>query len=170
MSIKDGPSVQYHRHHHRLSWSVLLNFSSMTIAKGTKRQTLAILQRFSRHFQDFVQVEPNLYVVVIFAKEVQTPSNLCHFIFVIHCLSSKNTGDVVRNMWSGKRERLWCLFTICIQSSFDTVPCSSFSKTTKRHSREIPFLASFATQTHEMVPSYQIVLTITNSLRVRAVV
>lgn len=67
-------------------------------------------------------------------------------------------------------ERLGCLFTICIQSSFDTVPCLSFSETTKRQSPEIPFLASSATQTHEMVPSYQISLTITDSLGVRAVV
>lgn len=43
-------------------------------------------------------------------------------------------------------ERLGCLFTICAQSSLDTVPCSAFSKTTKRHLQEIPFLDSLATQ------------------------
>lgn len=49
------------------------------------------------------------------------------------------------SLWGDNHERLGCLFTICIQSSSDTVPCSSFPKTTKRPLAEIPFLASLST-------------------------
>lgn len=70
----------------------------------------------------------------------------------------------------GNRERLGCLFTIRIQSSFVTVPRSSFSKTTEKTVAVDSISGLFATQTHNMVPSYQILLTITDSLQVKAVV
>lgn len=76
--------------------------------------------------------------------------------------------------WFGRggSERLGCLFTICIQSSFVTVPCSPFfpPKPQRRTLAGDSIFGLFAIQTGNMVPPYQIPLTITDSLRVKAVV
>lgn len=179
MSIRDGPSekprpsIQYHRHRDGHLGPVLLNLSSVTIVRGAKWQTLAILQHINPPQNK---------------KKITCLSWLNVIQLLYRCKRVKSRASpVISSWWDTKRavrtdetlhgtsswscrERLGCLFIICIQSSFDTVPHSSFSETTKRHSLEIPFLASFATQTHEMVPPYQILLTITDSLRVWAVV
>lgn len=185
MSIRDGPSekprpsIQYHRHHDGHPGAVLLNFSSVTIVRGTKWQTLSLLQHINsippappptKKNHRFVLVKRNPSVTVISPQKVKPRASpvISSWWYTKRAV---RTDEMLYGIssWSC-RERLGCLFIICIQSSFDTVPHSSFSETTKRHSLEIPFLASFATQTHEMVPPYQILLTITDSLRVWAVV
>jgi len=90
-------------------------------------------------FLEFVLVQPNPSVTVIFATQGQTESNSCHFIWAIQDLSSESRWNVVWNVFTqrprGNRKRVGCLFTICIQSSFVTVPCSSFFPKPQRDTR-----------------------------------
>lgn len=143
MSIRDGPSEEPIQGSYSISqespWTLkaLIKFQLLN-NKGTKWQTLAKIAKNT--FREFVLVEAYSKCYCVFAMRGQTKSKPCHFISAIHDPSSKEQmkccmETVFVERPRSDRERLGCLFTICIQSPFVTVPCSSFSETTERDTR-----------------------------------
>lgn len=170
MSGGDGPSeeqrpyIQYHRHHFGRPRPAWLNFSTITIAEGGKWQTLAILRTRSV-FQEFVWVKSD--PTGIFLRRVNPRACL---VTLSATPSEQRRREAAWNIFTERprrnRESLGCLFTLCIQSSFVTVP--RFPKPQRDTSWRFHFWPRRDTPTHIMVPSYQIPLTITDSLQVRA--
>lgn len=135
VSIRDGPSEEPRpsiQSRNRHTGPVLLNFSFITIAEGTEWQTLAITQCVLH----FVLVEPDPRVSAARGQIHSSPLSL-HLRDTRSERQRCSTHETLcgTSPRRGNGERLGCLFTICIQSSFDTAPCLSFSETTRRHSQ-----------------------------------
>ena len=131
--------IQYHRSHYG-HWGHLLNFSSLTI----KEQN-------DKHWQDCSAFRPKIsseslfwlsrLKVLLFPRRAGSNEEQALSLHLSDARSKQQradetlSGNVFMERLRSDRERLGCLFTICIQSSFVTVPCASFSETTETDTR-----------------------------------
>lgn len=170
------PSIQYHRHHHGHPMPVLLNFSSITIAKGTKWQTLAILRlaRTKKKSSESLFWLNLIQVLLLFCHAGLNPEQALSLHLSDTRSKQREQMKCCMEHLYGETERQSRKTWVFIYNMHPIILCHSSMFVFFRNHRETlagdSIFGLFTTQTHNMVPSYQILLTITDSLRVKAVV